>query len=159
MDEQYPSISPESWESLCRDVPALREQMKELAHDQHQVAIRTMQVNDRTAIMATNVAELARRQEALQQQVTALTATMRQVLDALQSLGGGSLSGFGRLAHDVGGSVGMAKRLWKLLAAVAAGSMAMYAAFHLGESKAPPPAPPDRGTAQEPAPPVKGPQQ
>lgn len=142
MDEQYPSISPESWESLCRDVPALRAQMEELAHDQHQVAIRTMQVNDRTATMATNVAELARRQQALQQQVTALSANMQQVLESLRSLGGGTLSGFGRLAHDVGGSVGMAKRLWKLLAAVAAGVVALYAAFHLGESKgAPPPSP------------------
>lgn len=150
MDEQYPSISPESWEALCRDVPALREQMEVLAHDQHQVAIRTMQVNDRTATMATNVAELARRQQALQQQVTALNADMKLVLDSMRAIGS-TPSGFSRLASDVGGTVGMAKRLWKLLAAVAAGTVAMYAAFHLGE-KNQPVQPPAKAPHQQDAP-------
>lgn len=149
MDEQYPSISPESWEALCRDVPALREQMEELAHDQHQVAIRTMQVNDRTATMATNVAELARRQQALQQQVTALNANMKLVLEAMRSIGD-TPTGAARLARDFGGTVGMAKRVWKLLAAVAAGLVAMYAAFHLGEKNQT--APPAKAAQQQDAP-------
>lgn len=136
MDDPHPSTAPEGWEQLCRDVPALRAQMEELANDQHQVAIRTMQVNDRTALMATNVAELARRQQALQQQVTALNANMKLVLDSMRAIGS-TPSGFSRLASDVGGTVGMAKRVWKLLAAVAAGTVAMYAAFHLGEKNQP----------------------
>lgn len=137
MDDPRPSTFPDGWEDLCRDVPALRQQLEDLSQEQHQVARRTAQIDDLQRNMAANVAELSRRQQVLYGAVRKQADQLQQVLEAMKALGG-TPSGFVRLAEDFGGSVGMAKRLWKLLAAVAAGVAALYAAFHLGETKGAP---------------------
>lgn len=137
MPDEAPAASPEGWQQLCRDVPALREQVEELAHDQHQIALRTVRMDDRNKAMASNVAELAQRYERMQGQIGTLAGQMQQVLDAMRAIGN-TPSGFVGLARDVGGTVRMTKRLGRWALGVATGAVALYGAFHLGEKKTEP---------------------
>lgn len=144
MDDPRPSSFPDGWDELCRDVPALREQIGATQDELHQIALYTVQMDDRHKSMAANIAELANRQMGLQSQITTLADQMREVLDAMRALGG-TPSGFVGLARDVGGSVRMTRRIFKWALGAATTVAALYGAFHLGESKGaqvePPPAP------------------
>lgn len=150
MDDPHPSTFPDGWDELCRDVPALREQIAATQDELHQIALYTVQMDDRHKGMASHLAELASRQQALTQQVGIVATQMRQVLDAMKALGG-TPSGFVGFAQDVGGSVRMGRRVAKWLVGAATGAAALYGAFHLGVSKgapAVPDAPQEQGPLQ-----------
>lgn len=134
MDDPRPSSFPEGWDDLCRDVPAMREQIVATQDELHQIALYTVQMDDRHKAMAAHIAELSARQQALTQQIATVGAQVRQVLEAMQAFGG-TPSGFVGLARDVSGSFRMGRRLVRWAIGAATGAAALYGAFHLGMSK------------------------
>jgi hypothetical protein len=126
------------WEQFCENLPQLWQQMEDLAIAQRQLGDQLALMNQRDALMARGIAELARRQGTMAADEAVMRRQMKQVLDGVSALAG-TPSRFAGLAQDVRGSFNLTKRFvkWILLplAAVAAAIVTIWGLLHITESK------------------------
>lgn len=126
MAEQYPPPDCTPGEPPC-DLPAVHAQLRELT-------ARMVQMDQRDQFIEGNISEIARRQHVMHSQMLGQGRQLSQVLDGISALAD-SPSNFARLAKDVGGSVRLTKRLWKLVVLAATGLAAIFGVLHYGQSK------------------------
>lgn len=119
-----------AWAHFCRDMPGLHQRIDDLGAVQMQIESRMVQMDQRDRYMAANLASLSSRQ-------AEQGAQLAQILEALGNLAG-SPSGFMTLTQEIKGSVGLTRRVFKWLIAIATGAGAIYGVFHLNESKGEP---------------------
>lgn len=146
-DQQFPQAPHCDWEQFCRELPGMLHQMHGLADAVHRMEGRIVGMDRRDESMAVNLAALHQNQLVLHSQLESQGRQVRQIVDGVCNLTG-SPSNFQTLTSELKGSVGLTKRIWRLLAAGIAAIVALWGVTHLSVSKGEP----ADTTSSEPAP-------